>query len=287
MDTTVDLLDTDSESVRAAALAALRGWAARRARMADNRADLMAAAWWSGARTVAELARSADVSRDTVYDDLRARGIEPTDKTAEPGDRLPPYAPLTAEAVRELAEQADALIRPAMLTDRPAWLAHAAWNLCIALYRIAALLQDAAGTDRGAHAQDLARRLGMALDNAHKAWAELDSREQMAAWSAATTHDLQELEQAVVGIADLTLVEPGTGAPFSVQISHVASGPNRGWTRLRSDHPQLDTRISAADHLAVQTALHTLSGVLNRRLPSDEARSGGLASVDSPERRGD
>ncbi|WP_143202290.1 hypothetical protein [Streptomyces sp. CB01249] len=44
--------------------AALKGWAARRDRLPEHRADLLAAAWWSGTRNVAELARTANITRD-------------------------------------------------------------------------------------------------------------------------------------------------------------------------------------------------------------------------------
>ncbi|OXM60946.1 hypothetical protein [Amycolatopsis sp. KNN50.9b] len=270
MEPTVDPLDTEPADLRGAALTALRGWAARRDRLAEDRADLMAAAWWSGTRTVAELARAGDVSRDTVYGDLRARGIEPTDKTAQPSDVLPPYAPIPPQALFSLARQAWTLVRPAQLTDRPGWLQSAAWNTSIALARIAVLLEQPSGADLAANAEDLVGRLGMALNEAQKAWAELEDREELALWSAARIQEAMDEGKAVVGAADLTLIEPGTGSPFAVQIGRSASGP-AGWTYLRTEHPQLDTRITAADHLAIQTALHTLGRVLNSLLPPDEA----------------
>lgn len=82
---------------RRASLAAFKGWAARRDRLPEHRADLLAAAWWSGTRNVVELARTADVTRDTVYDDLRHRGIEPTDRTTAVERPRPRYEPLRAE----------------------------------------------------------------------------------------------------------------------------------------------------------------------------------------------
>ncbi|SEB31382.1 hypothetical protein SAMN04490357_0155 [Streptomyces misionensis] len=175
MNSTVDPFDTEPTDVRGAALAALRGWATRRDRLADNRADLMAAAWWAGTRTIAELARAADVSRDTVYDDLRARGVEPTDKAAESAGMLPPYAPLTAEPVRELAQHAWSLVRPAMLTERPNRLANAAWHLSIALDRIGILLEDSTDPDRKVDVgESLLAQLAGAQEAAQKYWAELD-----------------------------------------------------------------------------------------------------------------
>ncbi|WP_281154706.1 hypothetical protein [Streptomyces sp. HYC2] len=269
MDSTVDPLDTQTEGVRGAALTALRGWAARRDRLADDRADLMAAAWWSGTRTVAELARTADVSRDTVYDDLRARGIEPTDKNAAPPDRLPPYAPLNGEVVRELARQANALVRPAMLTDRPGWLLSAAWHLTIVLDRIGALADPAAGIDpdrRAAHAQDLAARLGMTLHFVHQAWDELASDRELAAWSRGRTDNALGQGEMVVGRAEVTLIDPDTGSPLTVQIGTAGTGSRPGFTVLRADTPlPLDVDVDGVDHLAIQTALQSIGRVLNGR----------------------
>jgi AcrR family transcriptional regulator len=75
----VELVDMSNHSTgdRPDLRAALRGWAVRRDRLPQERADLVAEAWRSGLRNVAELARDADVSRDTVYADLRSRGIDP------------------------------------------------------------------------------------------------------------------------------------------------------------------------------------------------------------------
>ncbi|MFC8852409.1 hypothetical protein ACFT5D_05090 [Streptomyces sp. NPDC057144] len=276
MDSTVDPLDTQTEGVQSAALTALRGWAMRRDRLAADRADLMAAAWWSGTRTVAELARAADVSRDTVYDDLRARGIEPTDKSAAPPDRLPPCAPLDAAAVRELARQANVLVRPAMLTERPGRLPSAAWHLTIALDRIGALADDSAGIGpdrRAALAQDLAVHLEMALHRAQRAWNELASDRELAAWSRGRTDNAMGQGEMVVGLAEVTLVDPDTGGPLTVRIGTAGGGSRPGFTVLRADTPlPLDADVDGADHLAIQTALQTIGRVLNgRRDPGADA----------------
>ncbi|MEV5102094.1 hypothetical protein ACFQ7G_07070 [Streptomyces massasporeus] len=39
---------------------------------------------------------------------------------------------------------------------------------------------------------------------------------------------------------------------------------------MSSDHPQLGTQVTAADRLAIQTAVHTLGRLLNRRLHPDD-----------------
>lgn len=277
MDSTVDSLDTEPTDVRGAALAALRGWATRRDRLADNRADLMAAAWWAGTRTVAELARAADVSRDTVYDDLRARGVEPTDKTAESAGALPPYAPLTAEPVRELAQHAWSLVRPAMLTDRPDWAAWAAWHLTIALDRIGILLEDSPDPDRNANAaQSLLTQLAAAQESAQHLWAELDTsnREHLAMFRPIQVAEGEE--QAVVMGVDLSLGLPGRRETFTVRLNPDPFAP-AAWAAESSDHPQLDSQLSDADRLAIQTAVHTLGRLMIRRLYPDETDSKGAA----------
>ncbi|MEV0982309.1 hypothetical protein [Streptomyces sp. NPDC049915] len=273
MDSTVDPLDTEPTDVRGAALAALRGWATRRDRLADNRADLMAAAWWAGTRTVAELARAADVSRDTVYDDLRARGVEPTDKTAEPAGTLPAYAPLTAEPVRELAHQAWSLVRPAMLTERPDWVTSAAWHLSIALDRIGILLEDSTNPDRKVDAgESLLAQLAAAQEAAQKHWVELDTPYQEHLTAFRTAVPVGGEGQAVIHGVDLTLRQPKAGETSSVRF-HPDPFEPAGWTAVSSDHPQLETQLTTADRLAIQTAVHTLGRLLNRRLRPDDSDS--------------
>jgi hypothetical protein len=71
-------------SGRSEALTALKDWAARRSQIEAERARLTAAARNAGARTIAELARAAGVSRDTVYADLSQQGIDYHNKDADP-----------------------------------------------------------------------------------------------------------------------------------------------------------------------------------------------------------
>lgn len=92
----------DSAAASRQALEDLRYWATRRDRLAADRADLMAAAWRAGVRNVAELARTADVSRDTAYSDLRSMGIDPRDpeaKGAPPDQEHPRNDPRLYEAM--------------------------------------------------------------------------------------------------------------------------------------------------------------------------------------------
>lgn len=65
---------------RAAALAELEEWAQHQA---HARPRLIAAAWRAGCRNIAELARTANVTRDTVYADLTSQGIDYSDRATK------------------------------------------------------------------------------------------------------------------------------------------------------------------------------------------------------------
>ncbi|MEU0665259.1 hypothetical protein AB0N20_02945 [Streptomyces griseoincarnatus] len=80
------------------ALAALREWS-----VPGRRADLVAAAWKAGA-TVVAIAEAARVgSRQTIYDDLRARGIDPRSRPKE--KNMP--APITVEGLNGITDLED------------------------------------------------------------------------------------------------------------------------------------------------------------------------------------
>jgi hypothetical protein len=249
-----------------ASLAALKGWPARRDRLPEQRADLLAAAWWSGWRNVAELARTADVSRDTVYDDLRARGIEPTDRTAVPEPPRPRYEPLCAEAVHELSELAAQVLLPAQLAEQPDPLARAAWQMSTAYDRIAVLLD---GHEKERHvemAEDLASKLRDALRDAHAHWASLQSNDQLAARTAARDLDLLGVQQAVVSGVTLQLSLP-IGRTITVTLGEENfRSPKEGWTTVTSDSELLDATVSGADHVAIKEALDTVAEILTAHL---------------------
>ncbi|MEV8544336.1 hypothetical protein [Streptomyces sp. NPDC051572] len=251
-----------------ASLAALKGWAARRDRLPEQRADLLATAWWSGWRNVAELARTADVSRDTVYDDLRARGIEPTNRIAVAERPRPRYEPLRADAVHELSELAAQVLLLAQLVEEPVPLARAAWQMSTAYDRIAVLLDE---NDSGRHvemAEDLASKLRDALRHAHAHWASLLSTDQLAARTFERDLDLLD-SQAVAGGATLQLSLP-IGRTITVTLgAEDFRSSKEGWTTVRSDSELLDSTISGADHVAIKDALDTIAEVLTAHLRED------------------
>ncbi|MFE0453066.1 hypothetical protein ACFW2D_17630 [Streptomyces sp. NPDC058914] len=256
-----------------AALAALRGWAARRERLSADRADLMAAAWWSGHRNVTELARSADVSRDTAYADLRSRGIEPRDKAAAAVDPRPRYAPLTADAVHELGLLMDSVARPAILTDDPGPLAQAAWDLTTAVFRIGELLDEDSdahrrwGRDELAH--DLVDRLRDVLEHAQAYAADGVSVEQLAGRALARISDQLADEQWVVEDATVRLTHlNGDRVEVRIRQAEHRDLVPAGWTLLDTNRPLGE--LAGTEHLAIRTALDTIAETLTRPLANDE-----------------
>ncbi|MFJ2566554.1 hypothetical protein ACIO02_27090 [Streptomyces sp. NPDC087568] len=251
-----------------AALAALRGWPKQRDRLPADRADLMAAAWWSGHRNVAELARSADVSRDTVYEDLRARGIEPTDKAAA-ADPRSRYAPLTAEAVGGLAALSKSVTLPAMLVQDPDELPLTAWALSNALERIADLLDPDSGNmrqwGRDEVAHDLAARLQSALHHAHAVAADGVSERQLAGRALNCLSGQMDDEQYVVEAATVRLFHPdGDRVTVRIGQAQFSDFAPAGWTLLDSDRPLRE--LTGAEHLAIRAALDTIAETLHGNL---------------------
>lgn len=253
-------------AARDAALDALRGWPVLRNRLPEHRADLMAAAWWSGTRNVSALAAAADVTRDTAYADLRSRGINPADRIERAAPPPPPrYRPLNADKLRELAKLAQDAVLPAQLNpDRGDPLATAAWQTAIALERVAdALTADAPGPA----AEELADRLASALSYAHGHWAaavpENELRDQT---ERAVFDDLEN--QAVVGSAVVGLALPDEdGGGVDVTLHHVGGVVSLA----RAGRPEFDTSriLTPAETLEVKAAFRTLGRILGERMRGD------------------
>lgn len=64
-----------------ALLAPLRDWNHQREQLPQTRADRAAQAWRHGQRNIQQIAKAANTSRQSIYNDLRSRGIDPTDRT--------------------------------------------------------------------------------------------------------------------------------------------------------------------------------------------------------------
>ena len=164
----------------------------------------MAGAWSAGTRNVRELARLAGVTRDTIYSDLRRRGIDPADRTSLPP--LPAYAPLNAAVLRELAVQVGATAGPAVLTDFSEPLAQAAFATHMALDHISALAGPM-GEDaelRPARVEDLAFQGDPLRRQAHALWAAVEDTQVVVARTAQRRAEMAD-EEASVESAELTV----------------------------------------------------------------------------------
>ncbi|MFD4196679.1 aminotransferase-like domain-containing protein [Amycolatopsis thermoflava] len=261
-----------------AALTALRAWARQRDQMPEQRAVLLSAAWRAGERNVRELARIADVSRQTVYDDLRAQGIDPR---ADRGAAVAPprYAPLNYRQVADLAERMATVLGPAMLASDPEPLADAAWMAHKAIYAIAQVLNPElpAGdrTDWLDTITDCANRIRRA---AHRRWAsEATDDTEIAQFTENAAITGAELgEAALVADATLTVLLPdGTG---KVQVAMTTAGLRdaepEGWMKWTSDSPLPLAPIDRVRHLEIHSLLTSLSEVITQALDPDllEAR---------------
>jgi hypothetical protein len=256
----------DPESVRLAALTALRGWAIRRDRLPAERAGLLEAAWRAGARNVRELARIADVSRDTVYSDLKSRGIDPSNRSDCPPPR---YQPLRCEDVKDLADIAASMLVRAMLTNEPGPLADAAWQAQIVLTRVAELLDPSPreGFDRAGAVEDVGSRGDSIRQAAHRLLAAENSADALA---DRTERDrvLRVGEQAQVLSAQLRLLLPnaelGTIDVELADADHTHVRP--AWTTWRSDSQHLVGEVDSEAHLEIASALDRIGAVLTRAL---------------------
>lgn len=255
---------TDPESVRLVALGALRGWAIRRDRLPADRGRLVAAAWRAGNRNVRELARLADVARDTVYSDLEAHGIDWRDRTGAPG--LTRYEPLAPEEVQELAEMAAATLGKAMLTGEPGPAAEAAWQAHIALTRVGDLLApgQSAG-DRYGLADDLAYRGDRVRRHAHQLLAAEHDDTELARRTEQDASTICDVEPTV-SAAQLTLSLPD-GSSITVHLQPASyKHPKPGWTTWRSDSPHLTGDVDGYAHLEATAALAALAEAITPAL---------------------
>lgn len=257
--------DFDPETARLASLSALRAWARQRDRMPEQRAALLVASWSVGERNVRELARIADVSRQTVYDDLRAAGIDPS--TTRTAAAVPPrYHPLVHDDVEDLAAQMATVLAPAMLSGDPEPMAMAAWMAHKTLTAIAHLL-DPATTDADAgdwydtiaHCADAIRRA------AHRQWALDATGAELAKATEDDAVNRAELgEAALVTGATVTLASAASRKKVTVTLSTAEfGGPEPdGWTTWTSDGTAPIGPVDGFAHLEIRALLAGLSAVI-------------------------
>ncbi|MEV5539614.1 hypothetical protein AB0L13_22395 [Saccharopolyspora shandongensis] len=260
-------MPNDQEHERVAALSALIAWADRRERLAEERAALVAAAWRSGSRTVAELARLARVSRDTIYADLKIHDIDTSARAQDPiGAEATPREQLTAESVRPLARLVDAVARPAFGRAPNDPLTRVTTSAGNALEAVADVLDPPTDQGPGWKQEDLLP--GLASEGAaitHHAQRELASRQEPDQLAARTDYLHRALmhrgRHASAERVDVVVALP-IGEALTVRLGR----DDRGWTTLSSDSPLLAGEIDGLDHLEVQHALTILSQVITRNL---------------------
>lgn len=258
------------EPDRIAALSALVAWADRRGHFAEERADLVAAAWRSGSRNIAELARLARVSRDTIYADLKARSIDTSARAQDPiGAEAALNELLKAESVRPLAQLVDAVARPAFARDPGDPLTRVTTSAGRTLEVVADVL--APPTDQGPGWTREELLPGLADQGAtitHHAQRELAASQEPDELAARTDYlhraALHRGRHASAERADVVVALP-TGESITVRLDR----DERGWTTLSGDSPLLTGEIDGLDHLEVQHALGILSQVITRKLGDD------------------
>jgi len=258
---------TGPADIKKATLDAVSAWPGQRDRLPEHRADLLAAAWWAGNNNVAELARASDTARDTVYRDLRSRGIDPIARHLPAGDR-PRYAPLTYAAVDELASLMSTVLLPSMLCGDPDPLASAAWMMEKGLTRIADLIDPDRSPSKlstAENAEDLAYNLISALGYAHAYRAQAQTSTELAARALDSAVTRAETE-ALVGKVTITLDLPNATS-IAVTLDQVSyNEPDGGFTTVATDSPLLATGIDGRDHLEIRSALDRIGQVLTRHL---------------------
>lgn len=280
-------MDADLESARIAALAALIGWADRRERLSSDRADLVAEAWRTGTRTVAELARLARVSRDTVYADLAARGVPVGKREVEPvGPLTGRGTPLRAESVRAVGQMADAVTRPAFAHDPADPVTRAAHVASGALHLVADVLDpptdQGPGWTRPELLRDLAGRGGDLTHHALRGLAEVGERADLAADADLRRRAVLHTGRHAVADGAVVSVTTPSGDAVSVEVGTDGTG----WTTLRG--PLAGGEVSALDHLEVRAALEVLARVATRHLPESakvERRQDALPGSRPPRQR--
>ncbi|MER7707282.1 hypothetical protein ABTX81_30815 [Kitasatospora sp. NPDC097605] len=232
--------------------------------------EALASAWWAGERDLQELARAAKVSTFEVREHLGAIGVDAGAGTYG-GPRLPEYRPVRAAEVRALAEVVQRVLSPAVLSTDPEPLVEAAWQLGIALNRVAGSVDPSLSAEEIAEAaQDLADRIVDALGYALQARAGLHTPLELAAEADRENVD-RVVEGAVAAGAVVTVTLP-VGHSVTVTVAHQPYGrPDAGYSTLTSPSPLVSDKapLDGAEHLILRTALGLIDQVVTARLAED------------------
>ncbi|MGO8896428.1 MAG: hypothetical protein ACLQB1_43025, partial [Streptosporangiaceae bacterium] len=212
---------------------------------------------------------ASDTARDTVYRDLRSRGIDPIARHLPASDRQH-YAPLGYEAADQLASLMSTVLLPSVICADPGPLANAAWMMGKAMTRIADLVDPDKSLSRHSsaeNAEDLADSLSCALGHAHGYWASIQTSPELAARALDSAVNRCDSE-AVAGKVTMTLDLPNATS-LTVTLDQVSyAEPGGGFTTAAADSP-LATGIDGKDHLEIRSALNMIGAVLTRHLAED------------------
>jgi hypothetical protein len=276
----------DIESTRIAALAALIGWADRRERLSSDRADLVAEAWRTGTRNVAELARLARVSRDTIYADLASREVTVGKREVEPiGSLVGRGEPLRADSVRAVGQIADAVTRPAFGYDPEEPVTRAALQASGALTLVADVLDPPTDQGPGWTRPELLRSLaGQGAGLTHHALRALATTDRAVLTAADDLSRRGLLHTGRHAVADGGTATITTPTGEALEITFDTDGD--GWTTMAG--PLLEGEVTALDHLEVRAAMAVLARVATRHLVESakaEHRKDGLPGGPPPRQR--
>lgn len=268
---------TPSPALRVA-LDALRAWPRQRDRIPIERGDLIATAWRLGERNVRVLAKAVGVTRQTVYDDLRARDIDPRQSRVDVAD-VPRYAPVDHELLADLAARMSLALAPAMLSDTPDPLVLAAWKAHQIFVAIARVLDpELAGTDGRTAAEERAgwldaiAKYGAAAGRAaHQQWASEASRDELAAFTSEA--DVPTGFDAFIDSLTLSLGVPADVRPsITVTVSTARDDTDtmpRGWTTWSSNAPLPLADVDELRHLRIRFLLSQLTELFTEALHPD------------------
>lgn len=261
--------DFDPETARLAALSALRAWARQRGRQPAERAALISAAWHAGERNLSELGRIGDVSRTTVYDDLRSHHIDPSTGRTAPRT-TPRPALLDRDQVNDLGERMAAILLPSMIGPVTEPLAGAAWSAHQIICTIGKLLDpDLPATERARLLDAVVGYADTIRREAFRQWtAEANDAELAAFTSNAEMTSVDIRAAAYVQAASLDLLMPDGRTNVRVELGtadHRDSQPE-GWTQWSAGDTSLEP-IDRYRHLEITSLLASLSELIAPALP--------------------
>ncbi|RJQ70539.1 hypothetical protein D5S17_28845 [Pseudonocardiaceae bacterium YIM PH 21723] len=255
-------------------MTALESWARQQERVPEQRAALLAAAWYAGERTVTELCKASGLSRPTVYADLRSQGIDAAtaDRAAPP--HQPSYRPLNQQQIADLAEHMSVILLPSVIGDKNEKLAEVAWAAMQIIRTIGDLLDPEFNPGyevkdlRAGLLDTLAGRAETIRRTAHRLWADESTLDKITKWTF-----WDDMNAAPVDLlpseATLTVSLPEHGTDMTVRLGIGERLEPEGSTTWTIDAPQPLEAIDGYRHLEIRSLLNNLAEVVRGALHPD------------------